>query len=243
MLSDKQIEKGWKDTFSTDNPFCPCNLKSFTKAVHWAEHALSAVSEAAAAKPTELPQQPAPMMSAVIQFCDDGQYFTAEQMREYARAALAASLPPSPQPSELQAIRERLQNSVNWMMEGRNTGLCPGVADFQVLIRLIDAAPQPTDGVKETPPTPYRCIKPQCPADCSGCNHAIPGDDAARVLVADLLDAFAVDGHGATFEDGDSKLVDRARQFLGVRTAAPVAPMSQSASREDYEAHKGEDGK
>jgi hypothetical protein len=44
---------------------------------------------------------------------------------------------------DFRAIRERLQNSVNWMMEGRNTGLCPGVADFQALIRLIDASAQP----------------------------------------------------------------------------------------------------
>lgn len=35
-LTDKQIEHGWKQTFSTENPFCPCNLKSFTKAVRWA---------------------------------------------------------------------------------------------------------------------------------------------------------------------------------------------------------------
>lgn len=40
----------------------------------------------------------------------------------------------------LAEIRERLQNSVNWMMEGRKTGLCPGVADFRVLIQFIDAA-------------------------------------------------------------------------------------------------------
>lgn len=38
-LTDAQIEAGWRQTFSTDNPFCPCNLKSFTKAVRWAEHA------------------------------------------------------------------------------------------------------------------------------------------------------------------------------------------------------------
>jgi hypothetical protein len=36
------------------------------------------------------------------------------------------------------AIRQRLQNSVNWMMEGRNTGPGAGVADFKALIRLID---------------------------------------------------------------------------------------------------------
>jgi hypothetical protein len=38
-LTDAQIEAGWRQTFSTDNPYCPCNLKSFTKAVRWAERA------------------------------------------------------------------------------------------------------------------------------------------------------------------------------------------------------------
>lgn len=36
-LSAQAIEAGWRETFSTENPFCPCNLKSFTKAVRWAE--------------------------------------------------------------------------------------------------------------------------------------------------------------------------------------------------------------
>lgn len=36
-VSDAQIKEGWRDTFSTDNPFCPCDLKSFTKAVRWHE--------------------------------------------------------------------------------------------------------------------------------------------------------------------------------------------------------------
>jgi hypothetical protein len=41
-LSTAEIEKGWRKTFSTDNPFCPCNLKTFTKAVRWAEFAMTA---------------------------------------------------------------------------------------------------------------------------------------------------------------------------------------------------------
>lgn len=36
-LTDAQIEQGWRDTFSTNNPFCPCDLKTFTKAARWAE--------------------------------------------------------------------------------------------------------------------------------------------------------------------------------------------------------------
>ncbi|SEL13699.1 hypothetical protein SAMN05216359_105333 [Roseateles sp. YR242] len=38
-LTDEQIEAGRKETFSTDNPFCPCTDKTMRKAVRWAEHA------------------------------------------------------------------------------------------------------------------------------------------------------------------------------------------------------------
>lgn len=40
-LTDAEIERGWHATFSTGNPYCPCNLKSFTKAVRWAVSALT----------------------------------------------------------------------------------------------------------------------------------------------------------------------------------------------------------
>jgi hypothetical protein len=45
-LTDAAIEAGWHQTFSTNNPYCPCNLKSFTKAVQWAERALTAAQSA-----------------------------------------------------------------------------------------------------------------------------------------------------------------------------------------------------
>jgi hypothetical protein len=38
-LTDEQIEAGRKATFSTDNPFCPCDSKTMRKAVRWAERA------------------------------------------------------------------------------------------------------------------------------------------------------------------------------------------------------------
>ncbi|MEJ5030084.1 hypothetical protein [Comamonas sp. MYb69] len=38
-LTDEQIEKLRKDTFSTDNPFCPCDRKTMQKAVRAAERA------------------------------------------------------------------------------------------------------------------------------------------------------------------------------------------------------------
>ncbi len=41
-LTDNQIESGWHQTFSTSNPYCPCNLKSFTKAVRWTLAAIAA---------------------------------------------------------------------------------------------------------------------------------------------------------------------------------------------------------
>jgi len=39
-LTDKQIEAGWHQTFSTSNPFCPCDLRAFKKAVNWAQSAI-----------------------------------------------------------------------------------------------------------------------------------------------------------------------------------------------------------
>jgi predicted RNase H-like nuclease (RuvC/YqgF family) len=36
-LTDEQIEEGRKATFSTDNPYCPCDTKTMRKAVQWAE--------------------------------------------------------------------------------------------------------------------------------------------------------------------------------------------------------------
>lgn len=44
-MTAAQIEQGWRDTFSTGNPFCPCDLKSFTKAVRWHERALAEKGE------------------------------------------------------------------------------------------------------------------------------------------------------------------------------------------------------
>lgn len=41
-LTEKQIEEGWLKTFSTNNPFCPCDLKTFTKAARWAEAVVGA---------------------------------------------------------------------------------------------------------------------------------------------------------------------------------------------------------
>jgi hypothetical protein len=46
-LTEAKIEQGWRDTFSTSNPFCPCDLKTFTKAARWAERELRASTAAA----------------------------------------------------------------------------------------------------------------------------------------------------------------------------------------------------
>jgi hypothetical protein len=41
ILTSDMIEAGWNNTFSTNNPYCPCDLKTFTKAVRWAEAAFA----------------------------------------------------------------------------------------------------------------------------------------------------------------------------------------------------------
>ena len=71
----------------------------------------------------------------------------------------------------------------------------------------------------------HRCIKPQCPTDCSECSHALPEEDEAAMLVCDLLDAFAVDGFDGPLEDGESQLVDRARAWLATRRSATLPEM------------------
>lgn len=38
-LSEARIEEGRHETFSTNNPFCPCDSKTMLKAVRWAERA------------------------------------------------------------------------------------------------------------------------------------------------------------------------------------------------------------
>jgi hypothetical protein len=70
---------------------------------------------------------------------------------------------------------------------------------------------------------PHLCIKPQCPNDCSGCNHAIDQADTARVLVFELLKAWTEDGlKGMVLEDGESALCDRARAFLAAPQPEPA---------------------
>ena len=36
-LTDEEIEKGRDQTFSVNNPYCPCDSKTMRKAVRWAE--------------------------------------------------------------------------------------------------------------------------------------------------------------------------------------------------------------
>lgn len=38
-LSDAQIADLWRATFSTQNPYCPCDIRSFAKAARAAEYA------------------------------------------------------------------------------------------------------------------------------------------------------------------------------------------------------------
>lgn len=47
VLGDAEIEAGWRRVFSTNNPYCPCDLRSFTRAARWAESAILAASTGA----------------------------------------------------------------------------------------------------------------------------------------------------------------------------------------------------
>ena len=52
-LTDAQIEQGRRETFSTENPFCPCDSKTMRKAVRWAEraHGIGVIRAALASAP------------------------------------------------------------------------------------------------------------------------------------------------------------------------------------------------
>lgn len=52
-LTDAQIEEGRMATFSTNNPFCPCDSKTMRKAVRWAERAHGITDQAAKREPNE----------------------------------------------------------------------------------------------------------------------------------------------------------------------------------------------
>lgn len=108
-----------------------------------------------------------------------------------------------------------------------------GNSEMQDRARRFARAAIATQAAQQQPSAPQvvepaRCIKPQCPPQCAGCEHAIPSNNEALVLIADLLDAFANDGHGAPFEDGESALTDRARAYLCRATREPTAAQAST---------------
>ena len=88
---------------------------------------------------------------------------------------------------------------------------------YGAICKVIEGIATPAAAAEQ--PAPWLCIKPQCPPNCDGCNHAVR-TGSPQALVARLLNEFANDGHGATFEEGDHPLVDEARQFLATPAAA-----------------------
>lgn len=83
------------------------------------------------------------------------------------------------------------------------------------------------------PVAAWRCIKPHCPTNCDSCRHAIRNEPGARLLIVEMLDAFANDGHGAPFEDGECAIVDKARAFVCApeEAIAPLPPAALAAAR------------
>jgi hypothetical protein len=80
-LTEAKIEQGWRDTFSTSNPFCPCNLKTFTKAARWAERELRASTAAA----------PSPVPAGWIRVDDKLPEFNTEVLVVFAGPILPAT--------------------------------------------------------------------------------------------------------------------------------------------------------
>jgi hypothetical protein len=95
-LTDERIEQGWRDTFSTSNPFCPCDLKTFTKATRWADRELRA-STAAAPSPVPagwqlVPREPTPEMIEAASLSVNDNPERGWESRAY-RAMLFAAAP------------------------------------------------------------------------------------------------------------------------------------------------------
>ena len=95
-LTSAQIEAGWRETFSTENPFCPCDLKTFTKAVRWALRN----GTAAGAAPEGwvlVPREPTEAMVAA--YWDAGEVIAPATTAHMAwTAMLAAAQQPGAQP-------------------------------------------------------------------------------------------------------------------------------------------------
>lgn len=76
-----------------------------------------------------------------------------------------------------------------------------------------------------------RCIKPHCPTDCKDCSCAISTQDPVRMLMAEVLDTLAVDGHYGPYEDGEVPVVDKARQWLASANMDGAATGNELAGR------------
>jgi len=128
------------------------------------------------------------------------------------------------QPSAPAALEDALRVLADIRKDVRSTKFGGLQCDeLERQIRAVAAsAPMAVEATEQH--RPFRCIKPQCPVDCSGCNHAVSGHDEARVLIADMLDAFAIDGMGGVYEDGESAICDRARAYLWRANAEFQAP-------------------
>ena len=114
-LTDEQIERGRRETFSTENPFCPCDSKTMRKAVRWAERAHGIGVRAALAthpsapafvpypggsydRPAAQPAAQRPLPAAYVQQRIDWE--RSEAMRSPLSTAPAAH-PPAVQPASV----------------------------------------------------------------------------------------------------------------------------------------------
>ena len=152
-LTAKQIKAGWEQTFSTNNPFCPCDLKSFTKAVNWAERALAATAPNAGAPLADIAKMREALREAECVLRQEDVYPRLHEMIVGALAAAPAQqagapLPLTPSDDDYLRWASRAGAKVDWDFSAAES--TPRIAfhkaedwgRFCIRVRGVHAAPQ-----------------------------------------------------------------------------------------------------
>lgn len=116
-LSDKKIEAGWHQTFSTGNPFCPCDLKSFTKAVKWTERNIASPQVAPAPTGTKFfTRYKWKWQSDSMQMDPGGQFYSKDEVDAYLATPVQVA-PTKKQPTE-DTEMSLIESQIEGLLEG-----------------------------------------------------------------------------------------------------------------------------
>ncbi|WP_295537900.1 ASCH/PUA domain-containing protein [uncultured Pseudacidovorax sp.] len=134
-------------------------------------------------------------------------------------------------------IRDRLQNSVNWLMDGRKTGECVGAGDFMKLIEWLDRPPLPL-GAAPQPAAAEPAYDDEGPTQCNECAGTGRMDYDAKVDNSGRTDPIriccdACEGTGFTPVEQPAASTVPATD-IGARICRAVAELPDRNSPEDW---------